>query len=145
MYAFPAWRFAGRTMFLSTEDPEVVTEALAWGRAAWSVVHFRENRTNADVATMRRQRGYGRATLQSFLNLEAALEADAWVCIGCFRGGCSGGSVPCSVFSWGIGPGGGCTWPEFPSGGGCKIVPELGFALSHLGIAPTNFVHRSAI
>eukprot|EP00927_Polykrikos_kofoidii_P053901 TRINITY_DN48424_c0_g1_i1.p1 TRINITY_DN48424_c0_g1~~TRINITY_DN48424_c0_g1_i1.p1 ORF type:complete len:784 (-),score=62.52 TRINITY_DN48424_c0_g1_i1:114-2465(-) len=46
----------------------------------WQVFFTRENRTNADVAAMRRERGTGHATLQSFLNLELALEAEGWVC-----------------------------------------------------------------
>eukprot|EP00927_Polykrikos_kofoidii_P055076 TRINITY_DN49391_c0_g1_i1.p1 TRINITY_DN49391_c0_g1~~TRINITY_DN49391_c0_g1_i1.p1 ORF type:complete len:794 (+),score=59.18 TRINITY_DN49391_c0_g1_i1:110-2491(+) len=46
----------------------------------WQVFFTRENRTNVPVSEMRRQRGNGQATLQSFLNLELALEAEGWVC-----------------------------------------------------------------
>jgi len=79
-------KFAGRSIFLSTEDPEVVHEAVVFAEPgvrrelAWGVAFTRENRTDVDVKTMRQERGYGQATLQSLLNLELSLEADAWVC-----------------------------------------------------------------
>lgn len=86
-FAYPPGRFAGRVLFVSTENPEVADQAVrlatgphAAGAAAWHVALTDENRTNAGVAAMRRQRGNGMATLESFLNLELALEADAWVC-----------------------------------------------------------------
>lgn len=83
-FVYPQSFFASRTMFVSTEDPHVIEEAAALAEAprreSWDVIFTVENRTNAGVAAMRRERGNGRATLESLLNLELALEADAWVC-----------------------------------------------------------------
>merc|ERR1712107_191203 len=70
-------------MFLSTEDPEVVFEALALARSEdnpWTIAFTQENRSNDILMDMVMRKGAGKAALESFLNLELALEADAWVC-----------------------------------------------------------------
>merc|ERR1711920_955703 len=73
----------GRKLFVSADSAAAIEEALSltFEKTPWSVYYLLENRTNADLRTMRRQRGPGLATLYSFLNLEIALEADAWVCM----------------------------------------------------------------
>merc|ERR1712157_610802 len=77
----PREALRGRGLFVSTEDPQVIHEAAKLAFTDdWDVYFTRENRTNANVSVMRQQRGNGRATLESLLNLELALEADAWVC-----------------------------------------------------------------
>jgi len=91
VFTYPRSMFAAKSAFVSTEDPLVISETMKLAKAVqgvdgnaveqpWHVFFTRENRTNVDVETMRKQRGNGRATLESFLNLELALEADAWIC-----------------------------------------------------------------
>lgn len=82
-FFFPKGAFSGRTMFVSTEDPDVVFEALSLARLSqnpWSIAFTEENRTNDILMDMVMRKSAGKATLESFLNLELALEADAWVC-----------------------------------------------------------------
>merc|ERR1712176_603345 len=70
--------FANRTMFVSTDSPDVIREAKR--KTGWNLIFSAENRTNAPLHVMLRERGVGLATLESFLNLELALEAEGWVC-----------------------------------------------------------------
>eukprot|EP00929_Paragymnodinium_shiwhaense_P091685 TRINITY_DN51590_c0_g1_i1.p1 TRINITY_DN51590_c0_g1~~TRINITY_DN51590_c0_g1_i1.p1 ORF type:complete len:311 (-),score=39.81 TRINITY_DN51590_c0_g1_i1:618-1550(-) len=84
-FTYGAKAFASMYMFISTENPEVINSAVklaknSAGESSWSIYFSRENRTNVGVVTMRNERGRGPATLQSFLNLELALEAEAFVC-----------------------------------------------------------------
>lgn len=82
-FAFPEEAFASRVMFISTEDPDVIFEAMALARQKqkpWTVAFTQENRSNDILMDMVMRKGAGKATLESLLNLELALEADAWVC-----------------------------------------------------------------
>ena len=84
----PGANFVGRHLFLSTEDHAVVEEALnrtmnkggSEGEAIWDTIFNIENRSNAAVFHMFKQRGPRAACMESFLNLVLSLEADAWVC-----------------------------------------------------------------
>jgi len=82
-FFYPKQAFAQRTMFVSTEDPDVIMDAMALTRSndnPWKVAFTQENRTNDILMDMVMRKSAGKATLESFLNLELALEADAWVC-----------------------------------------------------------------
>ena len=82
-FSFPTGTYASRKVFLSTESQAVVDEALRLcdAKPRWEVTYTRIRRTNDD-AWMHTQ-GHEEAryeVLAAFMNLELALEADAWVC-----------------------------------------------------------------
>eukprot|EP00928_Gymnodinium_smaydae_P036681 TRINITY_DN25606_c0_g1_i1.p1 TRINITY_DN25606_c0_g1~~TRINITY_DN25606_c0_g1_i1.p1 ORF type:complete len:454 (-),score=50.22 TRINITY_DN25606_c0_g1_i1:430-1791(-) len=72
--------YAGRSMLVSTEDPEVIHEALRlpWAQEPWQVIfQGGVNRSNEDVG---QKMGQAEFVLEALMNLESALQADAWVC-----------------------------------------------------------------
>ena len=82
-FSYPAEAYSGRKAFLSTEDPKVVDEALKLCAAEprWQVFYTKVNRSNEDSWTNIRSFEHARREiLIGFMNLELALEADAWVC-----------------------------------------------------------------
>ena len=71
-FRFTPEAFAVQTIFVSTESPQIVSESIQLadnGADAWQAIFTLENRTNVGVAAMRGQKGNGRATLESLLNL----------------------------------------------------------------------------
>ena len=83
-FSFPASAYAGRRIFLSTEDEGTVQSAmrLCSSQPPWEVTWTKAQRyTNVDPWTkIRKGSDARREILNSFVNLELALEADAWVC-----------------------------------------------------------------
>eukprot|EP00439_Symbiodinium_sp_Y106_P045028 s5134_g5.t1 len=82
-FSYPAEAYSGRKAFISTEDPTVVDEALKLCSAAprWQVFYTKVNRSNDDPWTRIGSFEHARREiLIGFMNLELALEADAWVC-----------------------------------------------------------------
>ncbi|CAK0874658.1 unnamed protein product [Prorocentrum cordatum] len=76
--------FARRLLFFNTEDEVEVRRAmsLAEGKSsqAWDVSFCTANRTNEGIITRKRKFGIRNIVIESLLNLELFLEADAWIC-----------------------------------------------------------------
>merc|ERR1712176_8975 len=67
VFEFNAEKFARRSLFVSADSAEIIDEALKLtekSNGAWNVFFVLENRTNAELRTMRRQRGPGLASLE---------------------------------------------------------------------------------
>eukprot|EP00438_Fugacium_kawagutii_P031850 Skav230346 [mRNA] locus=scaffold25:141106:142296:- [translate_table: standard] len=86
-FNYPNNAYAKRTLFLSTEDPEVVPQALQLCSAMqpWKVIYTDVKRVAKDnwmkLGSPKPVNLPARAeTLVALMNLELALEADAWVC-----------------------------------------------------------------
>lgn len=83
-FAYEPGHFGNRALFVSTEDPRVIKQAVELsrkqGRDAWDVVYTDEYRGNLSPRGQVKRKGVKQQTLESFLILELALEADAWVC-----------------------------------------------------------------
>ncbi|CAL1173823.1 unnamed protein product [Cladocopium goreaui] len=82
-FSFPLEAYARRAVFLSTEDPLVVVEALKLCAAKdpWKVIYTKADRNNKDSWMHVEKRGAARREVMlAMMNLELALEADAWVC-----------------------------------------------------------------
>ncbi|CAK0811379.1 unnamed protein product [Prorocentrum cordatum] len=80
--ADPPDTFRRRVMFVSTEDQQVIDEALnstGLVRNAWDVAYVETERKNTCVFCQRGDKGVEREVLESLLNLELALQADAWI------------------------------------------------------------------
>ncbi|CAE7490126.1 set5 [Symbiodinium necroappetens] len=80
-FRYPAESFAARNIFVSTDDPAVIKAARKLCRQGWNVTYVEKKRANYDPWMHLRP---GKATrtevLSAFMNLELALESDAWVC-----------------------------------------------------------------
>ena len=82
-FSFPREAYAKRAVFLSTEDPLVVVEALKLCAAKdpWKVIYTKADRNNKDSWMSAGKGGAARREVMlAMMNLELALEADAWVC-----------------------------------------------------------------
>eukprot|EP00435_Cladocopium_sp_Y103_P056160 s363_g18.t2 len=82
-FTFPSEAYARRAVFLSTEDPLVVVKALKLCAAKdpWKVIYTKVDRNNKDSWMHVEKRGAARREVMlAMMNLELALEADAWVC-----------------------------------------------------------------
>ena len=82
-FSYPANTYTARKIFLSTEDQQVVDEALRLceGKPRWEVMYTRVRRSNDDAWVHAKNSEDARyEVLTAFMNLELALEADAWVC-----------------------------------------------------------------
>jgi glycoprotein 6-alpha-L-fucosyltransferase len=81
-FTYPRKKFEGRTMFISTEDQAAIDQAKmkTQGDHSWTVFHCAIDRPNVDVYTQRARKGVQKEVLEAFVNLELALEADAFVC-----------------------------------------------------------------
>ena len=82
-FSYPANTYTARKVFLSTEDQQVVDEALrlCGGKPRWEVIYTRVRRSNDDAWVHAKKPEDARyEVLNAFMNLELALEADAWVC-----------------------------------------------------------------
>ena len=68
--------FSSRVMVLGTEDPQVISSATA---SPWTTIYTDYPRSNQDVWMQHGRVSVISDVLNAFLNLELALEADAWV------------------------------------------------------------------
>lgn len=74
--------FLSRSMFVSTEDPAVLTEAKEYGSKAWSVVYTDLRRSNVGPLAQVQNLGEDNAgftTRTHLLQLLMSLECDAWI------------------------------------------------------------------
>merc|ERR1712151_1023563 len=80
-FSYKASTFAHRALFIMSDDPSTVGEVqvLAGKSKHWDIYYCEEVRRNIRSIDLARSSGAKTITLQVFLNVEIALEADAWV------------------------------------------------------------------
>lgn len=80
-FSYPRDRFSQRNVFIMSDDHKVIKEAkqLAHAKVPWNVFFLEEPRHNKGSLIRQREEDKGELTLEILLNIEVALEAEAWV------------------------------------------------------------------
>ncbi|CAE7593019.1 set5, partial [Symbiodinium sp. CCMP2456] len=80
-FQYPAESFAARNIFVSTDDPAVIKATRKLCKRGWNVTYVEKKRANYDPwMHLRPGKAARTEVLSAFMNLELALESDAWVC-----------------------------------------------------------------
>jgi len=80
-FTYPKSAFEARTVFVSTEDPTVITDFKKFAdQTGFDVAYFDVKRANQDVFSQALSKGEEEETLESFMNLEQSLTSEAFIC-----------------------------------------------------------------
>lgn len=83
-FVYGRGEFQRRLLVVNPDDETELQAALELARAgtasSWDVAFFRANRTNEALSVRKRRFGIRSVVIESLVNLELFLEADAWIC-----------------------------------------------------------------